>query len=762
MRLLYVYMEFHAPNGEPSLHRGLTHFEINFGTKEFFKYSNERLEASDVEVPLPESFWGENIYNVTTLAGDNGSGKSTIINCIIGVLWEVYKGEIKDFNKTILVLEEKGKLTVLFMPGKESDQLEITERNMELYTILPYGEFPRSRVSEAILKTKLIYLTNTINEEDFRRAQSEETRENQPSGNRSVHVRNRFLYDCSTCGLMVSDYRNDVNWKRYQDGYGDKWLEIFFAYEKYKQVKYVFDKKQYAILERLRKQGYHVPVPKKLTITVYPADFSIVFSSKGSLAENDRGAREKSLLFPKADLQIKKWKEQLESQKMKDISVISMEVLVYELCCNCVLGLFRSIMLVLGDAQRDEFIEYFRHFMRNQTSETIKGGIDKEEFTDLIDKMLETYRVMSGEGQEEENRENDFQWLGECSRDFVQFLFREKGELANHFQIEKPVEYYLIPPLPHSSPIIFSITIKNAEWFSEFLQKYRYTCNPYYFLEFNWGLSSGEDNLLRLFTSLYYIFEKDYANERNGQCKICNIGTEGNQTVCESVILFFDEADLTYHPEWQRRFVSILTAFLQKIYPKECCREIQVVLSTHSPLLLGDMPSHNVVYLKKDKTTGITQADGSGSIGTFGQNIHLILRDSFFLQKGTIGEFAGKKIQYVVDGFEEIRRFLKDWQTEESQPDFSKAESYISKIKGEFEPIISLLAEGIIKGKLMDLASEYTRQLEKLMEPKQQYIDFPIRETKQQYADFSSRELEEKMERISQELARRERAKKND
>ena len=48
-------------------------------------------------------------------------------------------------------------------------------------------------------------------------------------------VRNRFLYDCSTCGMMVSDYRNDVDWKSYQDGYGDKWLEVFFSYEKYKQ-----------------------------------------------------------------------------------------------------------------------------------------------------------------------------------------------------------------------------------------------------------------------------------------------------------------------------------------------------------------------------------------------------------------------------------------------------------------------------------------------------------------------------------------------
>lgn len=755
MRILYVYMEFYNRYRKPVIHRGLTHFEINFGTKEYFRYKDGKLEVLDADIALPDRFWGENIYNVTALAGDNGSGKSTIMNCLMGLLEKIYDGEIKVFNKMILVLEEKEKPAVLFMPGQGSNQLEVIGKKMELYMIPLYGRFPNGWMLEAISKTKLIYLTNTVNEGDFKRAQSEDTRNNRSSRDRSVHVRNRFLYDCSTCGMMVSDYRNDVDWKRYQDGYGDKWLEVFFSYEKYKQVKYVFDKKQYAILKRLRDQGYHVPVPEKLTITMYPADFSLVFSSKGSLTEEDKGIREKSLLFPSADLQIKKWKEQLICKKMKDISAISMDVLIYELCCNCILGLFRSIMLMLGGDQSDAFVEYFRHFISNQKIKTVKEGIVKEEFINLIDRMLETYKVMSDEQQGQESRKKDFQWLGECGRDFIQFLFKEKEELSKHFQMINPVEYYVFPSKPYNSPFILSIVVKDAEWFSKFLQKYRYICNPYYFLDFNWGLSSGEDNLLRLFTSLYYIFEKDYANEKNGDCKIYNIDAKGNRIACESVILFMDEADLTYHPEWQRRFVSILTAFIQEIYPKECCREIQIILSTHSPLLLGDMPSRNVIYLKKDEKTGITQADGSGRIETFGQNIHLILRDSFFLSDGTIGEFAGKKIQNVVDGLEEIRRVLENWQTAKCQFDFSEAKECISKIKEEFEPVISLLAEGIIKSKLMELASDYTRQLEMLTMPRQQYKDFSSKEPKRQYADFTSEELKEELERISRELSRR-------
>lgn len=756
MRILYVYMEFYNPDGKPALHRGLTHFQMNFGTKEYFRYKDGKLEVLDANIALPERFWGENIYNVTALAGDNGSGKSTIMNCLMGLLGEIYDKEIIDFNKTILVLEEKEKPVVLFMPGRKSEQLEITGKKMELYMISTYDKFPNTWMLEVISKTKLIYLTNTINEGDFQRAQLEDTRNNQSSRDRMVHVRNRFLYDCSTCGMMVSDYRNDVDWKSYQDGYGDKWLEVFFSYEKYKQVKYVFDKKQYAILKRLRNRGYHVPVPEKLTITIYPANFSLLSKSQIVSMEGGKVIETKELMAPGAALQVKKWKEQVESHKMRDTSTISIDVLVYELCCNCIQSLYRNIMHVLEKSQKEnEFINYFMNYLNRKKLEKVEAKIAEDEFLEIINMFIETYRIIAVDREGKNVKKDDLQWMGECSRTFIQYLFREKEELSKHFQMIKPVEYYLIPSMPHNSPLKFSILAKDAEWFSDFLQKYRYICNPHYFLDFNWGLSSGEDNLLRLFTSLYYIFEKDYANEKNGDCKIYNIDAKGNRIACESVILFMDEADLTYHPEWQRRFVSILTAFIQEIYPKECCREVQIILSTHSPLLLGDMPSRNVIYLKKDEKTGITQTDGRGRIETFGQNIHLILRDSFFLSDGTIGEFAGKKIQNVVDGLEEIRRVLEDWQTAKCQFDFSEGKECISKIKEEFEPVISLLAEGIIKSKLMELASDYTRQLEILTMPRPQYKDFSSKEPKRQYADFTSEELKEELERISRELNRR-------
>ena len=139
--------------------------------------------------------------------------------------------------------------------------------------------------------------------------------------------------------------------------------------------------------------------------------------------------------------------------------------------------------------------------------------------------------------------------------------FEERGGLYGYFRMETTARDYVEGGM---EKLRFAVSLDDAQWFSGFLQKYRYTCNPHYYLDFGWGLSSGENNLLRLFTSLYYIFERDYANEKNGHYQIYNYDKTHGRTACDSVILIMDEADLTYHPEWQRRFLSVITAFCRR------------------------------------------------------------------------------------------------------------------------------------------------------------------------------------------------------
>ena len=71
MRILYAYTEFRNQKGQPSPCRGFEHFEINLGKRLFFHYEDGTLHVTHRDAILPEGFWGKNIYNVTTLAGDN-------------------------------------------------------------------------------------------------------------------------------------------------------------------------------------------------------------------------------------------------------------------------------------------------------------------------------------------------------------------------------------------------------------------------------------------------------------------------------------------------------------------------------------------------------------------------------------------------------------------------------------------------------------------------------------------------------------------
>jgi hypothetical protein len=67
-----------------------------------------------------------------------------------------------------------------------------------------------------------------------------------------------------------------------------------------------------------------------------------------------------------------------------------------------------------------------------------------------------------------------------------------------------------------------------------------------------------------------------------------------------------------------------------------------VIFCTHSPFILSDIPGSNILKLIK----GIPEPEFKE---TFGANTHAMLKDSFFLSKGSIGAFARQEIQTILD-----------------------------------------------------------------------------------------------------------------
>ena len=281
-------------------------------------------------------------------------------------------------------------------------------------------------------------------------------------------------------------------------------------------------------------------------------------------------------------------------------------------------------------------------------------------------------------------------------REYINHVLTDPEGLFSQFiQSDIDPDIYELPlPQVHSSD---SKDLENS--LVQFLDRYHKICTPFYTLDFDWGLSSGEENLLRLFSWLFHIFPRTAEHGgyrykiRNNPNDIYDRGVE-----CDSVLLFVDEADLTFHPEWQRRLIHILTAFLPAIYSRDCgVKDLQLVLTTHSPLMLGDVPRENIHFLCRTDNGSLNQVIKKNE--TFGQNIHTILKESFFLENGTVGQFAANKINAMA-------KRLQDLQQSECNSIMSVA---------EFEAIrqtIALVAPGVLRAKLEQLLREVEGRME--------------------------------------------------
>ena len=137
------------------------------------------------------------------------------------------------------------------------------------------------------------------------------------------------------------------------------------------------------------------------------------------------------------------------------------------------------------------------------------------------------------------------------------------------------------------------------------------------------GLSTGEFAKLNIFSELY-----NYIN---------NEKIKGN----ENHLIVMDEADLYLHPDWQRTFFSELLDFLKSEYPQG---RIQLILSSHSPIIIGDFLPEDIVSLNinKDGHTEVVESFG------FGTHITDLYLDGMHLNS-TFGEHSKKVISSIID-----------------------------------------------------------------------------------------------------------------
>jgi predicted ATPase len=157
-------------------------------------------------------------------------------------------------------------------------------------------------------------------------------------------------------------------------------------------------------------------------------------------------------------------------------------------------------------------------------------------------------------------------------------------------------------------------------------------------------LSDGEATMLSLFARLW----------------------EKLQKTNHSCIVLLDEFELGLHPQWQKESITRLIKFFELINKGRH----QLILTSHSPFLLSDLPRENVIFLNVEKDEKgnprckVCEPKDNDMERTFGANIHSLYRSSFFMQDGLMGEFAKGKIDGVIGDLRGKRKIKESRKNE--------------------------------------------------------------------------------------------------
>lgn len=154
-------------------------------------------------------------------------------------------------------------------------------------------------------------------------------------------------------------------------------------------------------------------------------------------------------------------------------------------------------------------------------------------------------------------------------------------------------------------------------------------------------LSSGEQQMLHSTISISYHLDNLLSIvENEGSVENSRLRTYRN------INIILDEIELYYHPELQRNYIENLIVLLSQDKYKEF--NFNIIFSTHSPFILSDIPSENVLKLVSG------EPKPNDIVNSFSANIYDLLNDEFFLKNGAVGAYAQNFINSLIDEIEAI------------------------------------------------------------------------------------------------------------
>lgn len=130
----------------------------------------------------------------------------------------------------------------------------------------------------------------------------------------------------------------------------------------------------------------------------------------------------------------------------------------------------------------------------------------------------------------------------------------------------------------------------------------------------------------------------------------------------EDSIILIDEPELSLHPKWQQQII--------KVY-QNIGKNNQIIVATHSPHILGSVPSENIIILSKNEENKIVPITGEELYSSYGQTSDRILED-------IMGMKSARNIE-VQNLLDDVRNLVSEnrYETDEFKEKYNELENIL-------------------------------------------------------------------------------------
>lgn len=279
---------------------------------------------------------------------------------------------------------------------------------------------------------------------------------------------------------------------------------------------------------------------------------------------------------------------------------------------------------VLSSTKYPNFAKYFSYYKYEKCLDTTPANSDFEEFLEEIKdekthianklnqtiKFINEYKELEGRIGSSLNNEND-------TFNFLSYIGERK--LPNNIT---DIMRELPPPFFKVKILLCKKSQQNKE--EE--------------IAFN-KLSSGEKQFAYMMsTYIYHLANLESITPKKTEI---SLHSETGRVNYRMINLVFDEMELCFHPEYQRTFVNNLISYIQRMELNKTF-SFNIILTTHSPFILSDIPACNILALKDGEPDELFKNEK-----TLAANIYDILNNGFFMSN-FIGEFSSRLIGEII------------------------------------------------------------------------------------------------------------------